>query len=139
MGLLATIGGYLNTLIGPGITLLFPLYTSILAIKGSASEEDDKKWLTYWVLYSFITLFELFFWKALQWFPSWPYLKSLFCLWLMLPGINGTSYVYANIVRKYVVAGSHLNSKYWKLLQMMSQDARRSVECCYIDTWTRSI
>lgn len=34
----------------------------------SPSTLDDQQWLTYWVLYSFITLFELFCWKVLAWY-----------------------------------------------------------------------
>lgn len=53
-------------------------------------------------------------------------------MWLVLPGINGAAYVYANIARKYVKVGSNVSSKYpegqRKILQMMSIDARRSVE-----------
>ncbi|KVI05239.1 TB2/DP1/HVA22-related protein, partial [Cynara cardunculus var. scolymus] len=124
MGLLAAIARHLDTLVGPGVMLLFPLYASMLAIE-SSSKEDDQQWLTYWVLYSFITLFELSL-------PFWPYLKLLFCMWLVLPGINGAAYVYANIARKYVKVGSHVSSKYpegqRKVLQMMSIDARKSVE-----------
>jgi receptor expression-enhancing protein 5/6 len=33
----------------------------------SPSSLDDQQWLTYWVLYSLITLFELSSWKVLQW------------------------------------------------------------------------
>ncbi|GJW81727.1 HVA22-like protein f [Tanacetum coccineum] len=137
MGLLTTIARHLDTLLGPGVMLLFPLYASMLAIESSTTE-DNQQWLTYWVIYSFVTLFELSFWKVLQWLPFWPYLKLLFCMWLVLPGINGAAYVYANIARKYVKVGSHVSSKYpegqRKVLQMMSLDARKSVES-YIDKY----
>ncbi|KAK9063873.1 hypothetical protein SSX86_017745 [Deinandra increscens subsp. villosa] len=137
MGLLATIARHLDTLVGPGVMLVFPLYASMIALEGSTSE-DDQQWLTYWVLYSFITLFELSCWKVLQWLPFWPYLKLLFCMWLVLPGINGASYIYANIARKYVNVGGRVSSKYpegqRKVLQMMSLDARRSVES-YIEKY----
>jgi receptor expression-enhancing protein 5/6 len=33
----------------------------------SPSSLDDQQWLTYWVLYSLIALFELSCWKVLQW------------------------------------------------------------------------
>ena len=41
-------------------------YASMRAIE-SPSSLDDQQWLTYWVLYSLITLFELSSWKVLQW------------------------------------------------------------------------
>uniref|UniRef100_A0A453R6A9 HVA22-like protein n=1 Tax=Aegilops tauschii subsp. strangulata TaxID=200361 RepID=A0A453R6A9_AEGTS len=42
----------------PLVSLAYPLYASVRAIE-TKSQVDDQQWLTYWVLYSFITLFEL--------------------------------------------------------------------------------
>ncbi|CAN1357302.1 HVA22-like protein a [Linum perenne] len=53
----------------PLVTLLYPLYASIRAIE-TKSRSDDQQWLTYWVLYSMITLFELTFAKILEWHSS---------------------------------------------------------------------
>ena len=41
-------------------------YASVRAIE-TKSQVDDQQWLTYWVLYSFITLFELTFAPILEW------------------------------------------------------------------------
>ncbi|XP_057471485.1 HVA22-like protein f isoform X1 [Actinidia eriantha] len=131
MGVLGVVARHLDTIVGPGVMLLFPLYASMRAIE-SPSTLDDQQWLTYWVLYSFITLFELSCWKVLQWLPFWPYMKLVFCLWLVLPIFNGAAYIYGNIVRKYVKVGSYVSSNHSeahrKVLQMMSLDARKSVE-----------
>ncbi|GLT72686.1 hypothetical protein SLA2020_445960 [Shorea laevis] len=137
MGVLGAIARHLDTLVGPGVMLLYPLYASMRAIE-SPSTLDDQQWLTYWVLYSFITLFELSCWKVLAWFPIWPYMKLVFCMWLVLPIFNGAAYIYESIVRKYVKnIGGVVNSSYYsedhkKALQMMTLDARKSVER-YID------
>ncbi|CAI0461352.1 unnamed protein product [Linum tenue] len=97
---------------------------------------DDQQWLTYWIIYSFITLFELSFWKVLAWLPFWSSMKLVFCMWLVLPAFNGAAYIYDNVVRKYVKIGgiidlSNGGNKYSeeqrKVLQMMSLDARKSV------------
>ncbi|XP_020267549.1 HVA22-like protein f [Asparagus officinalis] len=131
MGVIKVIAGHLDALIGPGVMLLYPLYASIRAIE-SPSSLDDQQWLTYWVLYSLITLFELSTWKVLQWFPLWPYMKLVVCLWLVLPTFNGAAYIYENYVRKYVQIGTFVNTSYpeeqRRVLQMMSLDARKSVE-----------
>ncbi|KAL0362499.1 UNVERIFIED_CONTAM: HVA22-like protein f [Sesamum calycinum] len=131
MGVLGALARNLDALVGPGVMLLYPLYASMRAIE-SPSTLDDQQWLTYWVLYSFITLFELSCWKILQWLPFWPYLKLVFCAWLVLPIFNGAAYIYENFVRKYVKVGSYVSSNHpegqRRVLQMMSLDARKSVE-----------
>ncbi|KAK6157508.1 hypothetical protein DH2020_011756 [Rehmannia glutinosa] len=69
---------------------------------------------------------------ALVGLPFWPYMKLVFCLWLVLPIFNGAAYIYENLVRKYVKVGSHVSSNHpegqRRVLQMMSLDARKSVE-----------
>ncbi|KAK9676619.1 hypothetical protein RND81_11G088800 [Saponaria officinalis] len=106
-------------------------YASMRTIE-SPTTLDDQQWLTYWVLYSLITLFELSSWRVLQWLPIWPYVKLLFCMWLVLPTFNGAAYIYENFVRNYVTFLWSFNSDHpdahRKVLQMMSLDARKSVE-----------
>ncbi|CAD6230032.1 unnamed protein product [Miscanthus lutarioriparius] len=131
MGVLGTLARNLDALVGPGIMLLYPLYASMRAIE-SPSSLDDQQWLTYWVLYSLITLFELSCWKVLQWFPLWPYMKLLFCCWLVLPIFNGAAYIYEAHVRRYFKISNYVSPNYnerqRRVLQMMSLDARKSVE-----------
>ncbi|AQK97934.1 HVA22-like protein f [Zea mays] len=136
MGVLGTLARNLDALVGPGVMLLYPLYASMRAIE-SPSSLDDQQWLTYWVLYSLITLFELSSWKVLQWFPLWPYMKLLLCCWLVLPVFNGAAYIYEAHVRRYFKMGTYVSPSYGerqrRVLQMMSLDARKSVER-FIDT-----
>ncbi|XP_061971242.1 HVA22-like protein f [Populus nigra] len=130
MGVLGVVAKRLDAFIGPGIMLVFPLYASLRAIE-SPSSLDDQQWLTYWIIYSFISIFELSFWRILVWLPFWPYMKLLFCMWLVLPVFSGASYIYMNFVRKYVKLGGTVNGGYpeerKKVLQMLSLDARIAV------------
>ncbi|XVF16829.1 hypothetical protein REPUB_Repub10bG0065700 [Reevesia pubescens] len=130
MGVLTVIAKRLDAIIGPGVMLLYPLYASIRAIE-SPSMVDDQQWLTYWIIYSFITLFELSFWKILAWLPFWPYMKLLFCMWLVLPIFTGAAYIYEKYIRKYIMLGGFVGSNYSedqkKILQMISLDARKCV------------
>ncbi|KAA8529440.1 hypothetical protein F0562_033761 [Nyssa sinensis] len=66
----------IDVIAGPLVALVYPLYASIKAIE-TRSLADDQQWLTYWVIYSLITLFELTFAKLLELFPIWPYAKLI--------------------------------------------------------------
>ncbi|XP_030449201.1 HVA22-like protein c isoform X1 [Syzygium oleosum] len=98
--LLQVVASNFDVLALPLVTLVFPLYASIKAIE-TRSRTDDQQWLTYWVLYSLITLFELTFAKLLEWFPIWPYAKLIFACWLVLPHFNGAAHVYRHFIRPF--------------------------------------
>ncbi|KAJ3695613.1 hypothetical protein LUZ60_000990 [Juncus effusus] len=100
-----------DVLLGPVVSLVYPLYASVKAIE-TKSPVDDQQWLTYWVLYSFITLFELTFATILEWLPFWPYAKLFFNCWLVLPQFNGAAYVYQNFVRPVLVNQQTVNIWY---------------------------
>lgn len=87
-----------DVLAGPVVTLVYPLYASIRAIE-TKSPVDDQQWLTYWVLYSLIALFELTFAKLIEWIPFWSYAKLITTCWLVLPWFSGAAYVYQQFVR----------------------------------------
>ncbi|XP_057791987.1 HVA22-like protein a [Salvia miltiorrhiza] len=92
----------LDVVAGPVVTLVYPLYASIRAIE-TKSVGDDQQWLTYWVLYSMITLFELTFAPLIQWLPFWTYARLIFTCWLVIPYFSGAASVYNNVVRPYIV------------------------------------
>ncbi|KAL1334119.1 hypothetical protein HN51_063003 [Arachis hypogaea] len=100
-----------DVLAGPVISLVYPLYASVRAIE-SKSPVDDQQWLTYWVLYSMITLFELTFAKLLEWIPIWPYAKLIITCWLVLPYFSGAAYVYEHYVRPFFVNPQTVNIWY---------------------------
>lgn len=96
----------------PVVTLVYPLHASIKAIE-ARSASDDQQWLTYWVLYSMITLFELTFAKVLELITIWPYAKLIFSCWLVLPQFNGAAYVYRHFVRPFYMNPQSASSKIW--------------------------
>ncbi|XP_039126326.1 HVA22-like protein a [Dioscorea cayenensis subsp. rotundata] len=100
-----------DVLAGPLVTLVYPLYASVKAIE-TKSPIDDQQWLTYWVLYSLITLFELTFAKVIEWLPFWSYAKLIFNCWLVLPYFSGAAYVYQHFVRPLFVNHQTVNIWY---------------------------
>ncbi|XP_052179934.1 HVA22-like protein a [Diospyros lotus] len=91
-----------DVLAGPVVSLVYPLYASIRAIE-TKSPEDDRQWLTYWILYSMMTLFELTFAKLIEWIPIWSYAKLIATCWLVIPYFSGAAYVYEHYVRPFYV------------------------------------
>ncbi|KAL8097968.1 HVA22-like protein a isoform X1 [Apium graveolens] len=90
----------IDVLAGPLVSLAYPLYASIRAIE-TKSVVDDQQWLTYWILYSMITLFELTFAKLIEWIPIWSYAKLIVTCWLVIPYFSGAAYVYQHYVRPF--------------------------------------
>ncbi|ONK56152.1 uncharacterized protein A4U43_C10F4680 [Asparagus officinalis] len=99
MGHFWTLLTHLNSLAGPSIMLLYPLYASVRAIE-SPSKLDDEQWLAYWILYSFLTLMEMVAEPILYWIPIWYQLKVAFVAWLVLPQFQGASFMYEKFVRE---------------------------------------
>ncbi|GMP75081.1 hypothetical protein CsSME_00032295 [Camellia sinensis var. sinensis] len=97
---LKVVANNFDVLVGPVVSLVYPLYASIRAIE-TKSPEDNRQWLTYWILYSMITLFELTFAKLIEWIPFWSYTKLLVTCWLVIPYVSGAAYVYEHYVRPF--------------------------------------
>ncbi|KVH88139.1 TB2/DP1/HVA22-related protein, partial [Cynara cardunculus var. scolymus] len=95
----------------PVVSLAYPLYASIRAIE-TKSPLDDQQWLTYWVLYSMITLFELTFAKLIEWIPFWSYAKLIVTCWLVIPYFSGAAYVYEQYVRPFYTGKQTINIWY---------------------------
>ncbi|XP_004501719.1 HVA22-like protein e isoform X2 [Cicer arietinum] len=91
----------LHSLAGPVLTLLYPLYASVVAIE-SPSKLDDEQWLAYWIIYSFLTLGEMLLQPALEWVPIWYDVKLLVAAWLVLPQFKGAAYLYERFVREHI-------------------------------------
>ncbi|KAH0450509.1 hypothetical protein IEQ34_021201 [Dendrobium chrysotoxum] len=94
-----TILSNLYSIAGPCVMLLYPLYASVEAIE-SPTKVDDEQWLAYWIIYSFLTLFEMVAEPLLSWIPIWYTIKLIFVTWLVLPQSRGSAFIYNKFVRE---------------------------------------
>ncbi|KAJ9705503.1 hypothetical protein PVL29_003508 [Vitis rotundifolia] len=87
----------------PLFALGYPLCSSIWVIETN-SISDIRKLVTYWVLFSLISLFDHAFAKLLEWIPFWPYIKLMIICCLVMPHFDGSYYVYKHLCEELNVA-----------------------------------
>ncbi|KIW16882.1 protein yop1 [Exophiala spinifera] len=76
---------------------VIPGYYSLEALF-SATKVDDTQWLTYWVVYAFLTVFESLI-NAVYWFPFYYVFKFVLILWMSLPVTNGAQIVFRSFIQ----------------------------------------
>ncbi|KZF22578.1 hypothetical protein L228DRAFT_267970 [Xylona heveae TC161] len=74
----------------PGYYSLEALFTS--------GKSDDTQWLTYWVVYAFLTVFESAV-NAVYWFPFYYTFKFVLVLWMALPQTGGAQIVFRSFIQ----------------------------------------
>ncbi|CAE6426401.1 unnamed protein product [Rhizoctonia solani] len=91
-----------NALAAPASNLVgwaLPAYLSMRAIE-TPSGRDDVQWLTYWVIFGFLTYLESFALRIVLYYVPWFFaLKTVFVLWLQLPQTQGAAKLYHTAIR----------------------------------------
>ncbi|CAM9566653.1 unnamed protein product, partial [Chrysoparadoxa australica] len=89
--------GLLCNLVG----FVYPAYCSFQAIE-TEGLADDAQWITYWVVYAFFTVLEIFSNTIIKWIPFYYTLKLSLLLWCMLPATQGASFLYESFLKDLV-------------------------------------
>jgi len=76
---------------------IIPGYYSLDALF-SESKTDDVQWLTYWVVYAFLTVIESMI-NAVYWFPFYYTFKFILVLWMALPQTSGAQILFRSFVQ----------------------------------------
>ncbi|MCJ1337468.1 ER membrane protein DP1/Yop1 [Bachmanniomyces sp. S44760] len=74
-----------------------PGYYSLDALF-SPGKADDTQWLTYWVVFAFLTVFESAV-NAVYWFPFYYTFKFVLILWMSLPMTGGAQIVFRSFIQ----------------------------------------
>jgi len=75
----------------------YPLYSSFKALR-SPLPEDDQFWLTYWVVFATLALFESLIDGVFFWLPFYYVIKVIFLIWCFHPDSKGALIVYKRIL-----------------------------------------
>ena len=76
------------------------------------SEEESKQWLTYWIVFGFLTAFDTLFSAVLFFLPAYYTFKALFYMWLFYPRTNGAHILYEKVLRPQLKNLKALAEKY---------------------------
>jgi len=81
------------------IGFLYPAYQSFKAIESQETKEDDKMWLTYWIVFGFLTVFDGLINFLFSFIPFFGVLKIAFNVWLFHPKTQGARIIYEKFLK----------------------------------------
>lgn len=95
---LLVISGVASGLLTGIMGFAYPAYMSFKALE-SPGEDDDKQWLTYWVVFIFVDFFDNVLGIFLTIIPLYHLLKMIFYIYLFYPKTKGALTIYQNFLR----------------------------------------
>ena len=98
------------------IGVAYPVFMSFYALE-SEGADDDKQWLTYWVVFGLYSIADQFAGFILSFIPFYYVLKVSSLIWLFHPSTQGATYVYYNFVQPY-----------WKQCESKIEEVQKSLE-----------
>ena len=79
---------------------IYPAFKSVQALQTDTSIDDDRAWLTYWIVYGTVVVADVYVHIILQYIPAYYFVKLCFFLWLQIPGrLNGAYICYRVVFR----------------------------------------
>jgi len=93
--------GAFGQLISNLVGFIYPTYCSFKALETKHSH-DDTKWLTYWVVFGFMSVIDSFADVILAVVPFYWLAKVVFLAWCFAPyDHNGSGFVYSSLVKPF--------------------------------------
>ena len=96
---------YGATVISFGVGFVYPAYMSFKTVENKGNIHADRLWLSYWLVFGFIQIFDDFIGVVLSFLPLYNIFKILFYIWLFHPKTEGALVVYEyllkGILKKY--------------------------------------
>lgn len=110
------IGEILSNFVG----FCIPTYYSLKALK-TATSTDDTQLLTYWIVFSFLSVIEFWSKAILYWVPFYWFFKTVFLLYIAIPSFGGAQLVYTRLI-------SPFSDKYLPIVEGKSGELAQKVE-----------
>lgn len=97
-----------------------PAYYSIKALK-TVDTKDDAELLTYWIVFSFLSVIEFWSKAILYWMPFYWLFKTVFLVYIAIPSLGGATLVYKTLILP-------IADKYLPLVEVKSEEMAAKVE-----------
>ena len=97
LGILLLLIPYTRGVMKAVTTFFVPAYKTFKALE-SPTKEDDRRWLTYWVVYGFLGCFDNFLVSALRFIPLFDLFRVLLLNFLHLSKEQGSLYLYTKFI-----------------------------------------
>lgn len=94
------------------ITVLYPAIHSIRAIESDDGGDDDKVWLTYWMVFGCFNVLETFFGFFFYFIPYWDWIRLAMFVWLLLPNFNGAKTIYEGFIKQLIAKNKNQIEKW---------------------------
>jgi receptor expression-enhancing protein 5/6 len=107
--------------------VIYPAAQSIKAIE-SHSKDDDKEWLTYWIIFGLFTLIDDFFGCILAMIPYFFFIKLGFFVYLFAPQTKGALKIYNTVAQPLLVQYRPMIEQLIKDVQGVAKDAAKEVK-----------
>lgn len=88
--------GFLERFITNIVGTIYPAYWTMKSIE--SKDNDDKQWLTYWVVFASFTIIDMFSGFLLNFIPFYFFFKIVFLIWLFMPNSQGSTIIYHLLV-----------------------------------------
>ncbi|KAG7402379.1 hypothetical protein PHYBOEH_000087 [Phytophthora boehmeriae] len=119
-----------------GVGVAYPAYASFKALERSHNKvEDQKQWLTYWVVYGASTSVETVASPLMCLLPGYNATKTLFLIWMMAPKTKGATVVYDKLLCPFLKEHEPFVDE--KLLE--AQNAAEGMLSSFLQTWGQTI
>ena len=92
--------GYGQDYIFAFLGLAYPIFASFIAMETN-SKDDDRQWLTYWVVFGVVRQCETYFSIFTTFIPFYIFFRLGFYIWLYHPSTMGASWFYRNILQSW--------------------------------------
>lgn len=101
-GIIFAIGGI--KLFSELLGFLYPAYMSFKALEGGKTADGDStQWMTYWIVFCFLSLIESTFPFIVEHVKFYYAIKCSIIVWLFHPKTNGAEVIYNSAIRPYIL------------------------------------